>query len=193
MRVDMRGEDNTVTSDPRTVPVIHQIGEPSEWVRRWIEYVPPATRVLDLACGSGRHARMLAAKGHEVLALDRDPRLIAGLANIARIDARLAELETGTWGLDGQRFHAIIVTNYLHRPLLPMLVDAVAPGGFLIYETFAVGNERFGRPSNPAFLLRPGELLEVVRGKLRVRAYEDLQVAHPAPAMVQRISAQREA
>ena len=103
---------------------------------------------------------------------------------------RVADIEAGPWPYAGEQFAGVIVTNYLHRPLLPLLVAAVAPGGVLIYETFAVGNERFGRPSNPEFLLRPGELLEAVRGRLRVRAYEDLEVQEPKPAMVQRICAQ---
>ena len=103
-----------------------------------------------------------------------------------------ADLEAGPWPYEGRRFAAIVVTHYLHRPLLPILVDSLEPQGMLVYETFARGNERFGKPSNPAFLLEPGELLEAVRGKLRVVAYEDRVVTEPRPAAVQRIAARRE-
>ncbi len=91
--------------------------------------------------------------------------------------------------MPGRRFAGMVVTNYLHRPLFPALLAALEPGGMLIYETFAAGNERFGKPSNPDFLLRPGELLEVARGRLRVLAYEDLEISEPKPAMVQRLAA----
>ena len=103
--------------------------------------------------------------------------------------ARCADLEGGPWPFEGQRFAGIVVANYLHRPLFPRLLESLGPGGVLIYETFAVGNERYGRPSNPDFLLRPGELLDVVRGRLRVLAYEDLTVSEPKPACMQRICA----
>jgi SAM-dependent methyltransferase len=163
----------------------------SPWVRRWAGRIPAASEVLDLACGSGRHSRYLAGLGHRILAVDRDVDALAGLAAVDGVDPRFADLETGTWPLGERRFGGIVVTNYLHRPLFPHLVDALAGGGVLIYETFAAGNERFGRPSNPDFLLRPGELLERVAGKTRVVAYEDLQVDEPGPAMVQRICAVR--
>jgi SAM-dependent methyltransferase len=162
---------------------------PSAWVVRWRHLVPHAGTVLDVACGGGRHARYFAQLGHAVTAVDRDAAALAGWSGIEPIQA---DIEDGPWPCTGEAFAAIVVTNYLHRPLLPALVDAVAPGGILLYETFAQGNERFGRPSNPAFLLRHGELLEAVRGKLRVIAYEDLQIDEPKPAMVQRICAQRE-
>ena len=103
-----------------------------------------------------------------------------------------ADLEAAAWPFAGRRFDAIVVTNYLHRPLLPVLVDSLEPGGVLVYETFARGNEKFGKPSNPDFLLAPGELLEAVRGRLRVVAYEDLVVTAPRPAAVQRLCARRE-
>ena len=117
------------------------------------------------------------------------PAGLAGLAGIAWITARCADLESAPWPYAGRTFAGIIVTNYLHRPLFPQLLAALAPGGVLIYETFAAGNERYGRPANPDFLLRPGELLEVVRGRLTVVAYEDLLVSVPKPARVQRICA----
>ena len=146
--------------------------------------------MLDIACGAGRHARFLAAQGFEVFAVDRDPGLFPDPPRGVTLVG--ADLEAGPWPFDGQRFDAIVVTNYLHRPLLPVLVDSLEPGGVLVYETFARGNERFGRPSNPDFLLAPGELLELARGKLRVVAYEDLVVEAPRPAAVQRLCARRE-
>ena len=177
----MTGNDHT----------LHHIEKPSGWVCRWAEYIPSGGRVLDLACGRGRHARWLAARGHPVEAVDRDPALLAELAAIPGIVTRCADLESGAWPYAGQAFAAIVVVNYLHRPLFPHLLAALAPGGVLIYETFAAGNERYGRPANPDFLLRPGELLEMARGALRVLAYEDLFVADPKPAMIQRICAMR--
>jgi len=147
--------------------------------------------VLDVACGNGRHARWLAARGHPVEAVDRDAALLAELAAIPGITTRCADLEAGAWPYAGQAFAAIVVVNYLHRPLFPRLPAALAPGGVLIYETFAAGNERYGRPANPDYLLRPGELLDMARGALRVLAYEDLFVAEPKPAMIQRICAIR--
>jgi SAM-dependent methyltransferase len=145
--------------------------------------------VLDVACGSGRHARALAASGHAVDAVDRDPACIRTLAAVAGVTAVCADIEAGEWPFRGVQYAGIVVTNYLHRPLFPLLLDALAPGGVLIYETFAAGNERYGRPSNPDFLLRPGELLDVARTRLRVVAYEDVTVAAPKPALVQRICA----
>ena len=172
-----------MTADP------HDLKTPSAWVVRWADRVPAGGRVLDLACGNGRHARYFAERGHPVEAVDRDPAVIDRLAGIPGISERCADLEQGPWPYEGQQFAGILVVNYLHRPLFPHLLTALAPGGALIYETFAAGNERYGRPSNPAFLLKPGELLDVVRGRLRVAAYEDLYVAEPRPARVQRICA----
>jgi SAM-dependent methyltransferase len=164
----------------------------SAWVQRFAHMIPTAGRVLDVACGGGRHARLLAGLGHAVVAVDRDETALADLATVPGIDVRIADIEDGPWPFTGESFAGVVVTNYLHRPLLPALVEAVAAGGVLIYETFAVGNERYGRPSNPDFLLRPGELLDAVRGACRVLAYEDLQVDAPKPAMVQRICARRD-
>lgn len=162
----------------------------SPWVRRFAGLVAAAGPVLDLACGGGRHARLFLERGHPVTALDIDLAGIADLAGRAGFQAIQADLEAGgPWPLPGRQFAGLVVTNYLHRPLFPSILDAVAPGGALIYETFARGNERFGRPSNPAFLLRPGELLEAVRGRLEVVAYENLEISEPKPAMVQRIAA----
>jgi SAM-dependent methyltransferase len=166
-----------------------ELATPSAWVVRWAERIPAGGRVLDLACGNGRHARYLAGRGHPVEAVDRDPAMLAGLSGVPGIAPRCADLESGPWPYEGQQFAGIVVANYLHRPLFPRLLQALAPEGVLIYETFAAGNERFGKPSNPAFLLKPGELLELVRGRLRVIAYEDLEVSDPRPAAVQRICA----
>jgi SAM-dependent methyltransferase len=148
--------------------------------------------VLDVAAGRGRHARLLAALGHPVEAVDRDAAAVSALDGVPAVVTRVADLETGAWPYQGRTFAAVVVANYLHRPLLPLMIDALAGGGVLIYETFAAGNERFGRPSNPDFLLRAGELLEAVRGRLRVIAYEDVQVERPKPALVQRICARRD-
>jgi SAM-dependent methyltransferase len=163
---------------------------PSAWVQRWASSIRPGGAVLDVAAGSGRHARLLARMGFEVDAVDRDKSLYADAA--PRVALLEADIEAGPWPYAGRRFDGIVVTNYLHRPLLPVLVESLERGGLLIYETFAQGNERFGKPSNPAFLLAPGELLEAVRGKLRVIAYEDLTVSEPKPAAVQRVAARRE-
>jgi SAM-dependent methyltransferase len=163
---------------------------PSPWVQRWAAWIRPGGAVLDVACGEGRHARWLATLGFEVDAVDREPALFADPPASVRLLG--ADLEAGPWPYEGRRFDAVVVTNYLHRPLLPRLVDALEPGGLLVYETFAQGNERFGKPSNPAFLLAPGELLEAVRGRLRVIAYEDLVVEAPRPAAIQRLCARRE-
>lgn len=165
---------------------------PSAWVARFAPLIPAMGRVLDLACGYGRHARLLAQLEHDVIAVDRDAQALSSLAGIRGIEARVVDLESGTWPLSGEQFDGILVVNYLHRPLFPVLLDSLAVGGVLIYETFARGNERYGRPSNPEFLLQPGELLALARGRLRVLAYEDLFVPEPRPALVQRICALRE-
>ena len=167
----------------------HDLNAPSAWVARWADRVPAGGRVLDIACGKGRNARLFAARGHAVEAVDRDPAVLSWLSGVANVTARCADLEQGPWPYEGHRFAGIVVSNYLWRPLFPRLLAALAPEGALIYETFAVGNEHYGRPSNPDFLLRPGELLEVVRGRLRVIAYEDVFVPEPRPAMMQRICA----
>jgi hypothetical protein len=122
-------------------------------------------------------------------AVDRDTDRLMQLTGIPGISFRCADIEAGPWPYQGQMFAGVVVVNYLHRSLLPRLLEALAPGGVLIYETFAAGNERFGRPSNPDFLLKSGELLEAVRGRLIVIAYEELEVSEPKPAMVQRICA----
>ena len=138
---------------------------PSAWVRRFAPLVPAAGAVLDLACGGGRHSRLFLAAGHPVTAIDIAVDGLADLAGHERLEIIEADLEDGRpFPLAGRRFAGVMVTNYLHRPLLPDVVEAVAPGGVLIYETFARGNERFGKPRNPDHLLKPGELLAVLRG-----------------------------
>ena len=147
--------------------------------------------VLDLACGSGRHARHFAARGCRVLAVDRDDAALASLSGVTGIVTRAADLEGDAWPFARSSFDAIVVANYLHRPLFGPILAALRPGGALVYETFMVGNERFGRPSNPHFLLRPGELLEVVQGQLEVVAFEQGEVETPRAAVVQRLCAVR--
>ncbi|MBK7471214.1 MAG: class I SAM-dependent methyltransferase [Betaproteobacteria bacterium] len=167
----------------------HQALVPAPWVVRFAPLINPGGRVLDLACGYGRHARFLAALGHPVLAVDRDAAALATLAAVTGIESQVADLEQGAWPFGGQRFDAIVVTHYLHRPLLADLLAALQPDGVLIYETFADGNAAFGRPARPEFLLQPGELLERMHGLLRVVAFEQGQVAEPFPAVIQRICA----
>ncbi len=160
---------------------------PSAWVRRFLPLIGLGGRVLDLAAGSGRHSRLLLNVGFTVLAVDRDVTALLPLAG-PRCEVRRLDLETGaSWPL-GQGYDGIVVTNYLHRPLLRAIKGALAPGGVLIYETFALGNERFGQPRNPDFLLRPGELLEAFAG-LTVVAFEQGEVITPRPAVIQRIAA----
>lgn len=167
----------------------HRLDTPSAWIVRFAPLVRQGGTVLDLACGCGRHARYLAGRGLRVTAVDHDPEAIASLQGIPNVTAMVADLEHGPWPCSDNRFDAVVVTNYLWRPLLPHILDALDPGGVLLYETFAAGNQRFGKPANPDFLLRPGELLEVVRDRLAVIAFEDVCVQDPRPAMVQRLCA----
>ena len=139
----------------------HAIAPPSDWVVRWTPLLAPGARVLDVACGHGRHVHWFAHAGHHVTALDRDPALLAPLA--CRADTLVADLEAAPWPLPGRGFDAVVVTNYLWRALFPALKAAVAPGGLLIYETFAQAHAALGRPRRPEFLLRPGELLAILR------------------------------
>lgn len=156
---------------------------------QWAGLVPPGATVLDLATGSGRNALFFASRGHQVTAVDIDVSRLPPTDNVERVQA---DLENGDpWPLAGRRFGAAIVTNYLHRPLMSALLEAVEPDGVLLYETFMVGNERFGRPSRPDFLLKDGELLDLVRGEFSVIAYEARLVSEPTMAMVQRIAARR--
>lgn len=163
----------------------------SPWVRRWAANLPPASRVLDVACGSGRHVRFLTELGHQVTGVDRDAQALDGLRGLPGVEALvLADIEAGPWPFEGQQFDCVLVTNYLWRDLLPRIVEAVAPGGMLIYETFAQGQQSLGKPSNPDYLLRPRELLSAASG-LRVLAYEDGFLPSPE-RFVQRIAAMRD-
>ena len=168
----------------------HAAAAPSAWVARFAHLVRPGGRVLDLACGFGRHARFFAGRGCHVLAVDRDTAALASMDGTAGIETRAADLEGAHWPLGHERFDALVVTNYLHRPLLPKLVAAIVDDGVLLYETFARGNEAYGRPSNPDFLLEPGELLRLADLGLTVVAFEQGHVAAgERGAVVQRLAA----
>ncbi|OUS13919.1 SAM-dependent methyltransferase [Rhodospirillales bacterium 47_12_T64] len=165
---------------------------PSPWVLRFASHIPEGSNVLDLASGSGRHARLFLMTGHYVTALDKNTENLADIEDLPGAEILTADLEDSTpFPLTGQKFGGIIVTNYLYRPLLPLLPDLLSPGGTLIYETFMDGNERFGRPRNPDFLLRPQELLNSFHGKLDIIAYEETIITEPKPAVIQRICATR--
>ncbi len=166
---------------------------PSPWVVRHVQSIPARGKVLDLACGSGRHARFLAGLGYPVLAVDRDAEALAGLSTIEGITTRLLDLEGEEWPLAGQVFDGIVVTNYLWRPRLPDVLALLAPGGVLIYETFMVGNAAYGKPSNPDFLLQAGELRQLAAAAgLREVDYAEGYVASPKPAMRQAVCAIRD-
>ena len=178
-----------------TEPAVHaELDVVSSWIAHYARLLKPGAKVLDLACGGGRHARYLADQGYTVLAVDRDP------DSLAKIKHRLVktlplDLEGDHWVLpeaEFGRWDAIIVTNYLYRPYLDLLPTLLEEGGILLYETFAIGNAEFGKPSNPAFLLRHGELLELAqKHQLHVVAYRDGFVERPKPAMVQSLCACR--
>lgn len=168
---------------------MHGTEEASPWVQRWSHLVAAGAPVLDVACGFGRHLRWFAAQGHPVIGVDSSAEAIDSLQGLGQ--AVCADIEHGPWPFAGRSFGGVVVTNYLWRPLLPTLVASLAPGGALIYETFAAGNETVGKPSRPDFLLQPGELLRACHA-LRIVAYEDGFVAAPA-RFVQRIAAVRPA
>ncbi|CAN5437965.1 class I SAM-dependent methyltransferase [soil metagenome] len=168
---------------------------PSAWVRRWSHLVAAGGTVLDVACGHGRHARWFHERNHPVVLVDRARDAIESIAiPAAACEAVVADIENGPWPFTGRQFDAVVVTHYLWRPLMPTLLDSLAPGGVLIYETFTQGNETVGKPSRPEFLLRTGELLTLC-GRLRIVAFEDGFQEAPhgqAPRFVQRIAAVRE-
>ena len=170
---------SATASSPPTGP------SPSPWLLRWQHLMRHGSSALDVACGSGRHVRWLADAGLAVTALDRDAAAVAPLRAVAEV--MVADIESSPWPLAGRQFDLVLVTNYLWRPLWPQLMGAVRPGGLLVYETFARGNETVGRPSRPDFLLEPGELLAVCRD-WRVLGYEDGFLDAP-PRFVQRIVA----
>lgn len=170
----------------------HPGSPPSPWMVRFAGLVPEQGTVLDLACGAGRHTRFFAERGHPVVAVDRDLRGVEDLRDHPLVTLHEIDMEDGRrFPFRKATFGAVVVANYLHRPILGDLIEAVGDGGVLLYETFASGNERFGAPSNPNFLLERGELLDAARPDLEVVAYEDLEVTEPKPAMVQRIAAVR--
>src|SRR6266850_3573098 len=169
----------------------HEIDSPSPWVRRWAALIRPGGRVLDVACGHGRHLRYLSSLGFAVVGVDRDEAALVALRGIGGVEIHVADIEAGPWPFAPGGFDGVVVTHFLHRPLFPDLVSALRPGGVLIYETFALGNERYGRPSNPPFLLRPNELLSRVE-PLRVIAFEQGLVTAPKAAVIQRICAVRD-
>lgn len=169
----------------------------SPWISRFSPLVATGSRVLDLAAGRGRHSAWFLGQSHHVTALDRNIDSLETLKGAmdsgmrSRFEIIEADLENGArWPLADRRFNAVVVVNYLHRPLWPSILGAIEPGGFLIYETFAVGQEALGKPSNPNFLLRPGELLEVVRDHLQIVAFEQgLVGTERGQAVKQRLAA----
>jgi len=168
-------------------PPLH-LAAPSPWVVRFAPLIPRGGAVLDLACGGGRHAVFLAARGHPVVAVDRDRQALARLDGVPGVTAICADLEGGPWPLAGRRFEAVVVANYLHRPLFPAIREALSDGGVLLYETFMRGHQRLGKPTNPHFLLGPGELLDAF-ADLALVAFEQGRVEDPWPAVVQRLCA----
>lgn len=166
---------------------MHGTEAPSDWVQRWTHLVPDGGAVLDVACGWGRHMRWFAQRGHPVTGVDRSPEAVAAAASAG--EAVYADIEDGPWPFAGRVFAGVVVTNYLWRPLMPDILRSIAPGGVLIYETFAVGHEAVGKPSRPEFLLHTGELLRLCQ-ELRVVAFEDGFLDEP-PRFVQRIVAAR--
>ena len=171
-----------------TTMTLHGTEPPSPWIQRWTHLIAPASQVLDVACGAGRHMRWLAAQGHCVLGVDASSTALEQASACGQ--TLLADLENGPWPVPGQTFGAVVVTNYLWRPLWPALLASLAPGGVLLYETFAMGQETLGRPSRPEFLLAPGELLQL-GSSLRTIAYEDGFLPCP-DRFVQRLAAVRE-
>ena len=163
----------------------------STWVHRHADRMAPGSDILDLACGNGRHTRYLTNLGHRVTALDIDLYRVNDLVDDDRIELVAHDLENSPWPFPDRRFGGIIITNYLHRPLYPHIFAALDDGAILIYDTFAAGNERFGHPRNPAFLLYPGELLDAFAADLRIVAYDHGRVDEPRPAIRQRLCAIR--
>lgn len=178
------------TVDRSLTAAVHP--SPFTWIVRFAPLVAAGAPVLDLACGKGRHTRFFLARGHPVIAVDIDVSGLDDLADHQSLEILRADLEDGSpWPLPGRRFGAVVVTNYLRRPLIPHIIEAVDAEGLLLYETFAVGNEAYGRPTNPDFLLRPGELLDLARGRLQIVAYEHGCLEKPRPMVKQRIAAVR--
>lgn len=181
---------NTQPPPPAAIPAIaasHCAPAPSAWIARFAHLLRPQGSVLDLACGMGRHTRFLSALNHALTSVDRAPEATRSVADIA--ETITADIENDAWPLTGRSFDGVVVTNYLWRPLWPQILNSVRPGGVLLYETFAQGNEAYGKPSRPDFLLAPGELLQVCAG-WSIVAYEHGLLEQPA-RVVQRIAAIR--
>jgi len=167
---------------------------PSAWVRQYATGIAAGGSILDVACGSGRHSYYFSERGYHVTAVDRDVGRLHSpdrdtVEHAHPLEIITADLETEPWPFTDRVFDGIVVTDYLHRPHFPLLAAALAPGGMLLFDTFAAGNQRFGRPRNPAFLLQPGELLDAFSATLQIVAYEHGEVATPRPAMRQRLCA----
>ncbi len=176
-----------LTMDPSS----HRGPRPEPTIAAWAGDVPAGATLLDVAAGGGRHARMFAASGCAVTAVDRDVAALRAIDD-ARIEVIEADLEREPWPFAGRRWDVVVVTNYLWRPLLEHLADALSEGGLLMYETFMVGNERFGRPRSPDFLLRSGELRAFAeRQGLEVVAFSQGEVGDPPTAVRQRLLARR--
>jgi SAM-dependent methyltransferase len=172
-------------------PSDHRCGPPSPWIKRFAGEIQPTSSVLDLACGSGRHSLLMLELGHSVVACDIKLSSLGNLKQRDKLELVEADLENAPWPFPERQFAAIIVTNYLYRPLFPQILAALAPGGLLLYETFAAGNEQFGRPLNPDHLLNRGELLSGILTGLTIIAYEDVTISEPRPAALQRVCAER--
>ena len=190
----LRGKPKQGNLMAETGPEI-DIDPPSDWVVRFAPEIPKAGQVLDLACGTGRHTRLFLGLGHAVLAVDKNTVWLRDIADTPGLTIVEGDLETADGPpteIAGAKFSGVVVTNYLHRPLLPWILAAVAIGGVLIYETFAVGNEKYGHPRNPDFLLKPGELQDAFGDELDVLAYDEGHVERRGkPAVIQRIAAKR--
>lgn len=165
--------------------------EPSAWIGRFARLIPAGGDVLDLACGGGRHVRLLAGMGYHVEAVDRDAETLAQLAGVANVTMCCADFENGAWPYYSRVFDGIVVSRYLWRPLFPQIFNCLAVGGVLIYETFMEGQQLHGKPNNPAHLLRPGELLELVGKRFAVVAFEQGEIAGEPPQVIQRICVRR--
>jgi len=160
---------------------------PSTWLEAHVACIRPQGSVLDVAAGKGRNARWLAQQGFRVEAVDRDAEAMQAMRGIDGITLQVADLEQDGWPYADHQFDAIVVCRYLHRPLFPHLIDSLAPDGVLIYETFMQGQEVYGKPSNPDFLLKPDELLEVFQPALEILAFEQGPQESPKPCMLQRM------
>jgi SAM-dependent methyltransferase len=168
----------------------HRLATPEPTIVDWAKHIAPASSILDVAAGRGRHAIWLAKLGHSVTAVDQDTKALRDQSH-PNILTVTADLENSAWPFEGQQFDAVVVVNYLFRPLIPTLIASVKDGGYLLYETFAAGNENYGRPRNPNFLLQPGELQRAIKGQLEVLDASDGPVGNPPTSVRQRILAQR--